>query len=263
MSFLLWGHQRSGTSYVLDIFQQHPQIDTINEPFSMHLDFFRLNESYWDKEDFDKQYLHKDLRKLNETVSFIKYFDVWLNEDLPYVKGFKETSLVEKYFWLQQAVHFDQTIILIRDFRAVIDSVLRWNMHKGWWNYKQRLIDFYGYNDIELKDDIEICAWLIKHRISYLSNIIKTTECLVIKLEDLVVFPEKILQEMMNYIHLNIHIQQLEFIRETARFTRDFPYSNYRTKEQVMYAWRTRLGKKNIKRIEEILFEELYKFGYL
>ncbi len=40
MSFVILGNQRSGTSYLLDLVNAHPLIDTINEPFSMHLDFF-------------------------------------------------------------------------------------------------------------------------------------------------------------------------------------------------------------------------------
>ncbi len=264
MSFILLGHQRSGTSYVLDIFQHHPKVDTINEPFSMHLDYFRADETPWSEQDYNTKYFHKDLQELNETVSYIQDLKEWINDKkIPNIKGIKETGLLEKYFWLQKIFHFDQTIILIRDFRAVINSILKRNMNKGWRNYRQRLISYYGYKDSELMDDLTISILILKHRMVFLNEIIKKQECLVIRLEDLLTSMEITLENLMNYIKLNVHKAQLDFIMETSAVHRNSIYSNYRIKERVINAWKTDLSENAIKIIEDQLADELQEFGYL
>lgn len=264
MSFLLLGHQRSGTSYVLDILQHHSRVDTINEPFSMHLDYFRSDETPWGEEDYDKIYMHKNLRRLNETVSYIRDLNDWINDrDFPNIKGIKETGLFEKYFWMQKIFRFDQTIILIRDFRAVIYSILRRSMDKGWQNYYQRLLNFYGHGEIELKDDLTIAILILKHRIFFLKEIIKKQENLVVRLEDLLTDTETTLEKLMDYIHLSVEKEQLDFIAETSAFHRDSPYSNYRLKDQVINAWKMELSENDIRIIEDGLSDELQEFGYL
>lgn len=137
MSFIILGNQRSGTSYISNLIQQHPNVETIEEPFLMHLDFFRENEAAWKGCDFREDYLHEDLKNLHETVDYIRRFDEWLIEDFPCNRGFKETAMFEKYDWLKKAAHIDKTIILIRDFRAVLCSVLRREMNRSWWNYQK------------------------------------------------------------------------------------------------------------------------------
>lgn len=263
MNFLLLGHQRSGTSYVLDILQTHPLIDTINEPFSMHLDFFRENEEYWDEKDYDEQYLHRELKDLKPTSLYIRELDKWLNEDSVYIKGIKETGLIEKFFWLNKVIHFDKIIILIRDFRAISYSVLRRRMDKSWWNYSGRLIQYYGYDKSIVQDEVHVTAALIKERMHYIENIINTYPCYVIKLEDLIDYPKESLQKLMDYIGIEMSQRQFDFMKETSTVTRDSAYSNFRTREQVIDAWKTGLSIKNKEKIESILLDELQKFGYL
>ena len=64
MSFVMLGNQRSGTSYLLDLITEHPMVDAINEPFSMHLEYFRDNEEIWTANDYDSNFLHKNLINL-------------------------------------------------------------------------------------------------------------------------------------------------------------------------------------------------------
>lgn len=79
MSFILLGQHRSGTSYLLDLIRHHPEVDTINEPFSMYLDYFRENEDLWCQDDFVEDTLHNSLRTLPETVEFINSLNKWMN----------------------------------------------------------------------------------------------------------------------------------------------------------------------------------------
>ena len=145
MSFLLLGNQRSGTNYVLDMINQHPEIETINEPFSMHLDFFRMDEEKWTADDVDPQYLHQKLRMLSQTQKYITDLNLWLNAPYPLLRGFKEAALFEKFDWLQSVVHIDKTVLIIRDPRAIVNSVMKRNMQHSFWNSQQRISDYWGY----------------------------------------------------------------------------------------------------------------------
>lgn len=120
MSFILLGQHRSGTSYLLDLIRHHPDVDTINEPFSMHLDFFRENEEVWHENEFVNDILHKSLVAYPETVKFIKSLNKWMNTSFPNTRGFKETALFEKFGWLKRAIPFKKLLILIRDPREIL-----------------------------------------------------------------------------------------------------------------------------------------------
>lgn len=139
MNFMLLGNQRSSTSFFLDILRHHDNVDTINEPFSMHLDFFRENLDFWDEKDYDDKYLHSQLAKMENTIEYIKELDLWLNHDFPSVRGIKETALFEKYRWIKHTLKIEKCIILIRNPIAITYSVYRRNMQNSWWNYKEKL----------------------------------------------------------------------------------------------------------------------------
>ncbi len=260
MSFIILGNQRSGTSYLLDLVNQHPSVDTINEPFSMHLDFFRADEQKWLQEEYDEIYLHPALKQYPETCNFIKGLENWLNYDFPKVRGVKETALFEKYDWMQRALSFNQTIIIVRDFRAVINSVLRRNLHKGWWNYEKRLHEFYSYLGSE--EDHIICAELLKLRTNILIDIIQNHSCHVLKLEDLLDDPINILDMLMHYIGLEICEEQMTFFKETSGETRDSAYSNFRLREDVVDKWKKNLDSDTIRDINITLEKQLNYFGY-
>lgn len=260
MSFIILGNQRSGTSYLLDLVNQHPSVDTINEPFSMHLDFFRTDEKKWTCEDYDEVFLYFALYQYPETRRFIRGLERWLNFDFPKVRGFKETALFEKYEWLQQALLFDKTIIIVRDFRAVINSVLRRKLHRGWWDYEKRLQEYYGYNGS--REEHIICAELMKFRTNYLIDIIQKYHCYIIRLEDLLDNPEKELDLLMRYIGLEISEEQMDFFRETSKETRDSTYSNFRRKEDVVDKWKADFEPSIIRDINIILEKQLSYFGY-
>lgn len=260
MSFIILGNQRSGTSYLLDLINQHPCVDTINEPFSMHLDFFRADEKRWLPEEYDDRFLHSALAQYPETRCFIKELERWLNFDFPHVRGFKETALFEKYEWMRKALSFDQTIIIVRDFRAVINSVLRRKLHKGWWSYEKRLHDFYGYTSA--KEDHMICAEIIKFRTNYLIDIIQNHSCYVLRLEDLIDDPTNVLDSLMRWIGLEICAEQMDFFKETSGETRDSAYSNFRRREDVVDKWKTSLTPRMIRDMTITLQEQLNYFGY-
>ncbi len=222
--------------------------------------FFRIDETKWTSEDYNKDYLHPALYEYPETYKFIRELERWLNLDFPKVRGFKETSLFEKYYWMQQALRFDKTIIVVRDFRAVINSVLRRNLHQGWWNYEKRLKDFYCYTGSQ--EEHLVCAEILKIRTNYLIEIIENNPCYVLKLENLLNDPSKELDCLMHYIDLEISEEQMSFFRETSSETRDSTYSNFRLKKDVVDKWKNDLTFNMVKEINNVLEKQLCYFGY-
>lgn len=258
MSFVLLGHHRTGSSYMLDVIRHNKNVETINEPFSMHLDFFREDETFWP----DKQAFFSQVHDSSCTATYINDLNNWLNEkEYNVVRGFKETSLFEKYDWLISELNISNTIILVRDFRATINSVIKRNMQNSWWDYKGRLEKYYKY-EVDKLDDIEICAYLLKERMSYIKIIVSNNEVMLIRLEDF--FDDRLLftEKLMNYIGLNLCKEQEEFIKLTSINTRNSTYSNYRNRHDVLLQWKDMLSRKDVERINGILKEELEFFGY-
>ena len=260
MSFVMLGNQRSGTSYLLDLITEHPMVDAINEPFSMHLEYFRDNEEIWTANDYDSNFLHKNLIKLPETIQFIKELEQWLNFDFPKIRGFKETALFEKYGWMEKALTFDCVIIAMRDLRAVIQSVMRRNMHWAKWNYREILETYYHYSGPF--DDHIICAELLRRRTDHLIHIIESVPCHVVKLEVLLENFDPELEKLMNFIGLEVSAEQKIFYEVTSQETRDSAYSNFRRKEDVIDRWKNFFNKEAIRDINAILKDQLEYFGY-
>jgi len=265
MAFALFGQHRSGTSCVLDLIRHHPSVDTINEPFSMHLDFFRENETRWSANEYDVRCLHGELAGLDETIEYIRDLDRWMNFPFPNVRGFKETALFEKYGWLKKAVRFDQTLVLLRDPRAFIASVVKRRLHESWWNYRERAERYYKRNVVEpswLDNPALLCAVIWKSRMEYLIEIIDQPNSVVLRLEDIMDDTETVLPLVMASLGLQVSDTQLEFLEETSRETRGSTYSNYRTKEDVLYGWEKHIGRGDLILVEDYLSDFLLRFGY-
>lgn len=264
-NFILLGHHRSGTSYLLDLLRHSNKIDTINEPFSMHLDFFRESEEEWGGDEYLQDILHNKLLDYPETVKFIQELKVWMNIDFPNVKGIKETALFEKYYWLKNVMNIDRTIILVRDPRAVVNSILKRNMQNSWWNYEYRLKKYYSKHkgNIDLSSPLLVCIYIWKYRMKYLVEILKNNEdVLLVRLEDLVNSPIETLSKIMCTLDLEIDDAQLEFLKETKMETRNSTYSNFRKKEDVINDWEKNFSESERNVIETILDEELRFFNY-
>ncbi len=267
MSFILLGHHRSGSSFLLDAIRHHPEVDTINEPFSMHLEFFRSDETAWGEDDYNQSELHPSLSDYPQTVNFIKDLDKWLNNQFPNMRGFKETALFEKYWWLKKAISFDKLLFVIRDPRAVIASVISRDMHLSWWDYKGRLENYYPeiLSNICIQESpVKVCAAIWKCRMEHIINIMeKEDNHILIRLEDVLNNPNEEIDRIMRYLGYTIHEKQKSFLRETSGETRNSTYSNYRKKEIVLDSWKKKITKEDIGWLEDYLSEELKYFRYI
>ena len=265
MNFVLLGHQRSGTNFFLDLLTHNKSIDAVNEPFSMHLDFFRENEDIWTSDDYNSEYLHLQLRDKPITRSYLQELANWLNSDSEKVLGFKETSLIEKYGWLKRCLHIEKTLILIRDPRAIYNSVIKRGLQNSFWNYRGRILNYYDSSNIDIDSDLDVVCNLIKFRVNRLIAIHdnKDTDTFLIKLEDVLLDSDRTMTQTMEYLNLDYEDAQKQFLFESQSETRNSTFSNFRKKEDVLYDWKHTISNRNRKQIEKIFEDILFRFEYI
>lgn len=264
-NFILLGHHRSGTSYLLDVIRHHEVVNTINEPFSMHIDIFRKNEEKWKSEDYNEIYLHTDLKEKPYTVDYIHALKKWMYSPINSVQGFKETALFEKYEWLINIINPGITIILVRHPLNVINSVIKRDMQNSWWEYREKLKNYMSEKDVNnIKSDAIASAYLWKFRINSLIDIIENKEIptYLIRLEDIVDNPINEINKLMEKLDLSMDASQKKFISETSKETRDSTYSNFRTKKDVMDGELSAYSSEEQDIIRKILEKELRYFDY-
>ena len=73
--------------------------------------------------------------------------------------------------------------------------------------------------------------------------------------------PVGVASDIMNYIGLEIHRRQIEFINETTSATRGGSYSKYRTKDDVNNRFKV-LTLSELETVKELLKEERRLLGY-
>ena len=96
--FFVMAHHRSGSNFLNDLLQSHPQVECINEPLSMHTHFFREHDlNFWSAGDFDDDTLHPSLAAQEPLRAFLHDFRHYLGRSDPSrVIGFKDTVLFGK-----------------------------------------------------------------------------------------------------------------------------------------------------------------------
>ncbi|MGH0002609.1 sulfotransferase domain-containing protein [Pseudovibrio ascidiaceicola] len=256
MSFAVFGQHRSGTSFFLDLIRHHPDVDTINEPISMHVEKYRKEISAGVQSEF--------IENLDYGInSYIEDLHHWLNFSFPNIRGFKETAFFESIPQLQRRLGFKETIVLVRDPRAVINSVTRRQMQNSWWQYRQNLNVVSPELDVSSLSDAGVCAHLWRHRQNCLRSLLKGHTSILIRLEDILLERRKTLELVMSHLNLEVREEQLEFLEETGLKTHDATYSSNREKDDVLHRWKTELRNRDKEEIQEVLREELEEFGYL
>jgi len=101
--FIVLSHHRLGTNFLCNLLCANKGIVCLNEPLSMHTNFFKENALIvWNKGDYDEENLHFSLKDNGLLISYLKELrDYMVNEFINRVIGFKETMLFEKLIWLK------------------------------------------------------------------------------------------------------------------------------------------------------------------
>lgn len=265
--FLLLGHHRSGTNFLNDVIQLHSRCELLNEPLSMHSDFWLSKDmKIWSELDFDPTVLHRDLAECPEHIEYLLGMRDYLLDAAPGItRGFKETLLFEKLEWLSRFIPNIRIIFLIRDPRAVVSSIFRRKM-ADIWSYSRviapRMPMSINGQHLERTDVVTQAVWSWKERINLTFANITAFDSLVVRIEDLIIDTNASLSKIMGFLGHDIEEQQRTFCHKSHTTTKDGAYSPFRVSSDVLSLWKRTLTYEAIENIEGYLREEMVRFGY-
>jgi hypothetical protein len=261
--YLLLAHHRSGSNFLNDLLQAHPQLECVNEPLSMHTPYFRTCDlAPWGGDEFDARLLHPSLRPHPELRAFLGDLRDYLGRSSNgRVIGFKETVLFGKLEWLSRFLPTLKVVFLKRDPRAIISSVLRSNL-TGLWNYAElvppaflKLFPSYEsrHAGTAAVAAAETAAMSVAVRYALAHRTLGHFQHLVIHLDQVTREPQACLEELTRFLGVGPHPAQLRFLHERRTASRGGPFSSFRRQEDVEDTWRQHLQPEQIRVIEDVL----------
>ena len=264
--FLILSHHRSGSNFMCNLLCENSKIECLNEPLSMHTDFFKKNDLIiWKKDEFNKEYLHQSLKQDKLLIDFLKELKELINSDNK-IMGFKETLLFEKLDWLKEFIPNLNIVFIVRDPRAII----RKNMWKNMWGYNltvKRHIEKYYDKPIECdyNNPIHLITWSIKIRYDCFIKYKDLFNYKIVRLEDIVNDPFNNMAEVMSFLGTEITKEQCELLNKVYSNDekRGSDFSYYTTKERVLSDWKGKIEGNDQKYVEKVLHREMEKFRYL
>ena len=262
--YFVMAHHRSGSNYLNDLLQAHPRIECINEPLSMHTDYFRhCDLEQWTHGEFDANLLHHSLAPHPLLRSFLIDFRKYLLEsnDLRVI-GFKETVLFGKLEWLKAFLPSLKVLLLKRDPRAIVASVLRSNL-LSFWNYAHLVPPVFkalhpNYVAAEPPSDpavqaAEIAAMSVAVREVMARRSIGQFEHMEVDLLALMNDPAQVLDEVAEFLGIEPDARQLDFAVRRQVETRGGTFSSFRARDDVENGWRRHLAAEQVRVIGDVL----------
>ena len=262
--YCVMAHHRSGSNFLNDVLQAHARIECLNEPLSMHTDYFRhCDLEQWTREDFDPALLHESLAQQPLLHSFLIDFRAYLLQSNDHrVIGFKETVLFGKLDWLKAFLPTLKVLLLKRDPCAVVASVLRSNL-LSFWDYAHLVPPAFkalhpDYVATKAPADpavqaAEIAAMSVAVREDMARRSIGLFEHLEIDLLDVMNEPARALDSITAFLGVEPDARQLEFVMRRQAETRGGTYSSFRSRDDVENGWRRHLGADQVRVIQEVL----------
>jgi len=265
--FSLLGHHRSGTSFINDLVRTHPSVTSISEPLSQHLDLFRRPFSaHWPANSCADTCSHPSIAPGGETEVYLQELRRWLWAP-GRVHGFKETALFEQTPWLYRLLGLLPTILIVRDPRAVVSSIVRRGLHKTYWDYKQRLhvyscqsANFLDLNDYS--DPIVLAATYWTMSMSLALQQSKEYGWIIVRLEDVIQNPTIWLPRIMNAIGVDVHSTQWDFLYDAWQETRGAAHSHHRATHDVLDSWKEVLSNEDQRTVVSIAREAMAQLRY-
>lgn len=255
-SFVLLGHHRGGTSFVTSLCKAHPEVECINEPFSMHCHCFRLNEAErWEADELDPVVWHASLNGEPGDQRFVADLRAWMRAPMRGLqRGFKETHLMLKLPWLGALLGPVAGAGIARDPRAVAGSVLRRSMHRSWWNYEVLAEEYAirgefarsGVPEPDVSDVRQVIGALWGLRMRAVVDFMAARGLPVIRLEDLVRYPLPTLTVLMRQgLGTEPSESQASLIARSHERSDDHTYSFFRDPSRVFEGWRDTLHEED------------------
>lgn len=234
----------------------------------MHSDFWLERDLVsWTEMDFDPVILHEDLRDLEGQRHYLLELREYLRSPAPgRCRGFKETLLFEKLGWLSRFLPELRLVLVVRDPRAVVASVVGRNM-ASLWSYDRHVaprVPISEFRGSRSRDDVVAqAAWSWKERLNIaLANAV-LFDLLIVRLEDFVTSPDTAVPQLMAFLGYDAEPLQHRFCHESHHDTRGGTYSTYRASSDVTERWKKVLNRDDLVHIETTLREEMVRFGYI
>jgi len=262
--YFVMAHHRSGSNFLNDVLQAHPRIECINEPLSMHTDYFRhCDLETWTGEEYDPVLLHPSLAPHPLLRAFLLDFRTYLlsSNELRLI-GFKETVLFGKLGWLKAYMPTLKLLLLKRDPCAVVASVLRSNL-LAFWDYAhlvppafKALHPDYVATQAPVDPGVqaaEIAAMSVALREDMARRSVGEFDHLEIDLLSLMNDPERALHAITQFLGAEPDAGQLEFVLQRQTETRGGTFSSFRSRDDVENSWRRHLAADQVRVIQEVL----------
>ena len=249
--FFVMAHHRSGSNFLNDLLQSHPQVECINEPLSMHTHFFREHDlNFWSAGDFDDDTLHPSLAAQEPLRAFLHEFRHYLGRSDPSrVIGFKDTVLFGKLEWLRRFLPTLKILFLKRHPNAIVSSVLRSNL-MAFWDYAHVVPPAFkamhpAFRSSARSDDeiaAEVVAMSVVVRYEMAQRVIGAFDHLSIQLEDIMREPASAVEDIADFLGIARHDGPMHFIEERRAESRGGRYSSFRSRDDVERSWEKHLS---------------------
>ncbi len=277
--YAILAHHRSGSNFLNDLLQAHPQLECINEPMSMHTPHFRDCDLVpWRREDFDRRWLHASLVPHDGLRDFLFDFkDYLLQSHRGRIVGFKETVLFGKLEWLREFLPPLKVIFLKRDIRAVVSSILRSHLTELW-NYSklvpaayQRLFPaHHAQRQVDLETGLALpwhtrnpsgddkvraaalAAMSVVVRYELARRELRHFEHRILSLEDIVQKPEVCLKVITDFLNVDSDDAPLRFLHGRHVTSRGGLFSSFRSPEDTQHAWSWHLSAAQLRAIDAV-----------
>ena len=262
--YFVMAHHRSGSNFLNDLLQAHPQIECVNEPFSMHSTYFRQCDlEPWTTEEFDPVVLHASLASHVALRAYLFDFRAYLSQSSDTrVLGFKDTILFEKLGWLKAFIPSLKILFLKRDPRAIVSSVLRTNLFE-FWAYTRLVPPAFmrirpNYvSQIDPADRTvavaEIVAMSIVTRYALAERAIQNFDHTEVHLDDVMRQPQEQLEAITRFLGVPPHEGPRSFLEQRQAVSRGGMFSSFRLQEDVQHAWERHLSAAQIRAIEDVM----------